>query len=368
MIFSDLLKEKQIKKTDFINKTGIGKTTLTYYLNGKRDIDKADLDTIYKMAGVLNITPVELIKSVKEEVLKNNNKTSKKTNDFIIKTPEHRNNVISEELKELAKHILQPKFNEKLIEQYKFDLSHQDRQGVYANTQRALSYNSSRIEGNTLTPDETAELFNTGTIGIDGHVYKPKDVEEMTGHFSMFNRCIATLDKPLTEELIKEYHFALENGVFEFIANGGVPGEYKKVENRVHDIKTVLPDDVSLAMKDLLRQYNSSEKTLETLARFHAAYEIIHPFKDGNGRTGRMILFRESLLNGIDPFIVEDKNKLKYYKALHKAQTEEIYDDLINFFEEEQEAFLIETIPFLIAKEEYQNYMNDLYSVLEEKE
>lgn len=355
MKFSELLKSKNIKKADFIKEVGIGKTTLTYYLTGKRDIDGANKDVIYKMAGILNITPTELISCIKEE---SNGKNPALSSSFIIRTPQAKRG-ISADLIELSEHILQPEFNNRLISQYKYDLTHQDRQGIYAYTQKALSYNSSRIEGNTLTPDETAELFNTGKIGADGIVYKPKDVEEMTGHFSMFNRCISTLEKPLDLQLIKDYHFSLQNGVFEFIANGGVPGEFKKKKNLVSDITTVLPEDIPFVLEDLLRQYKESEKNIETLAKFHAAYEIIHPFQDGNGRTGRMLIFREALLNGIDPFIVEDKNKNTYYKVLHDAQTKNEYDGLVEFFKDEQKAFLMEAIPYLLAPDEYTQFLDN---------
>ena len=352
MTFSELLKSKKIKKADFIKESGIGKTTLTYYLNGKRDIDGANKDTIYKMAGILNITVTELIDSIKEEA----SRDKKVESAFIIKTPKTKSP--SSDLIELSKHILQPKFNERLIAQYKFDLAHKDRQGIYAYTQKNLSYNSSRIEGNTLTPDETAELFSTGTIDRDGIIYKPKDVEEMSGHFAMFNRCIATLNEPLTAELIKGYHFSLENGVFEFLANGGVPGEFKKRRNIVGGITTVLPEDVPFAIDDLLKWYTKEEKTIETLAKFHAAYETIHPFQDGNGRTGRMIIFREALLNGIDPFIVEDKNKLTYYKALQEIHNTKDHSLLISFFKEEQQAFLQNSIPYLLGVDEYSEYLD----------
>ena len=352
MTFSELLKSKKIKKADFIKESGIGKTTLTYYLNGKRDIDGANKDTIYKMAGVLNITVSELIDSIKEEA--SGGKKAEST--FIIKTPKAK--IPSSDLIELSKHMLQPKFNERLIAQYKFDLAHKDRQGIYAYTQKNLSYNSSRIEGNTLTPDETAELFSTGTIDRDGIVYKPKDVEEMSGHFAMFNRCIATLDDPLSIDMIKGYHFSLENGVFEFLANGGVPGEFKRRKNIVGGITTVDPEDVPFAMEDLLKWYNKEEKTVETLAKFHAAYETIHPFQDGNGRTGRMIIFREALLNGIDPFIVEDKNKLTYYKALQEIHNTKDHSLLIEFFKEEQQTFLQNSIPYLLGVDEYSEFLD----------
>lgn len=352
MTFSELLQTKQIKKAQFLRDTGIGKTTLTYYLTGERDIEGANKETLYRMAGVLDITPSQLISCIKEEV-----ENKHEIRGFEI--TESRSEP-SQDLIELSQHIKQPEFNQRLIHQYLFDLRHHDRQGIYAYTQAALSYNSSRIEGNALTPDETAELFNTGALDPeDGSVYRAKDVEEMRGHFAMFNRCLLTIDQPLSQQLIKDFHFSLENNVFEFMANGGIPGQYKTRYNRVNDIQTIAPKDVPEAIEELLQQYEESEKDIITLAKFHAAYEKIHPFQDGNGRTGRMILFRECLYHGIDPFIIEDSRKREYYDVLHDAQVNDKHRGLISFFQQEQQIFLQKTIPYLLETNEYSQFYNN---------
>lgn len=203
-----------------------------------------------------------------------------------------------------------------LKERFKIEHEKMDRSGIYAKTQKLMAYNSNKIEGSTLTPDQTASLFDTGTILADGEIFKAKDIEEMTGHFSMFNEMLKTLHEPLSEDLIKKFHFRL---------------------NQVANIKTARPDEVSDRMKKLLQNYVPEKKhTVEDLARFHAAYETIHPFQDGNGRTGRLLLLRECLASDIIPVIIRDENKLDYYHALNAAQTKNDYQKLCQFFEKEQ--------------------------------
>ena len=182
-----------------------------------------------------------------------------------------------------------------LIDRFMIERKRFDRTGVYAYTQRSMAYNSNKIEGSTLTPEQTASLFDNGTLPKNDNFYRAKDVEEMNGHFLMFNYMLDTLNEDLTEELIKHFHYELKSGVFEDRANGYARGDYKERANMVGMYKTVLPKDVAEEMRQLLEWYISQEKNLNTLAEFHARYEIIHPFQDGNGRTGRMILFRECL-------------------------------------------------------------------------
>ena len=132
----------------------------------------------------------------------------------------------------------------------------------------------------------------------------------MTGHFLMFNEMLKTYKEPLSHELMKRYHYKLKSGVFEDIANGYPIGEYKNRRNIVSDITTALPEDVNARMTALLDEYNAANKhDLHGLAKFHADYEAIHPFQDGNGRTGRLILFKECLKNDIIPFVINDSRK-----------------------------------------------------------
>lgn len=212
-----------------------------------------------------------------------------------------------------------------------------DHSGIYGKIQITLAYHSNKIEGSTLTLEQTASLFDTGTILADGEIFKAKDIEETTGHFSMFNEMLKTLHEPLSEDLIKKFHFRLKSGVFEDLANGYPVGEYKNRLNQVANIKTARPDEVSDRMKELLQNHDPEKKhTVEDLARFHAAYETIHPFQDGNGRTGRLLLLRECLASDIIPVIIQDENKLEYYHALNTAQTKKEYKELCQFFEKEQ--------------------------------
>lgn len=227
------------------------------------------------------------------------------------------------------------------------------KNGLYALTQKMMAYNSNRIEGSTLTSEHTASLFDTGTLVSDGvMVYKAKDIEEATGHFKMFNEMLKNIDKPLTIELIKKFHFQLKSGVFEDYANGYVAGEFKKWANIVSDIKTVSPNSVNNEMNKLLDNYNNNAKDIETIAKFHARFETIHPFQDGNGRVGRMILFKQCLDNNITPIVIKEIDKPIYINALHKAQTDENFIDLINIFKVSQAQYFDEIKDFIKTNDE----------------
>ena len=168
-----------------------------------------------------------------------------------------------------------------LVERFIIERKRFDRSGVYAYTQRAMAYNSNKIEGSTLTPEQTASLFDNGTLPQSDDYYRAKDVEEMNGHFLMFNYMLDTLDEELTPELIKHLHYELKSGVFEDRANGYAIGDYKKRPNMVGMYRTTLPQDVETEMNQLLKWYREQNKNMETLAEFHARYEAIHPFQDG---------------------------------------------------------------------------------------
>lgn len=214
------------------------------------------------------------------------------------------------------------------------------RSGIYGYTQRLLAFNSNKIEGSTLTENQTAALFEEGYLPSSDEVYHSKDVEEMTGHFMMFNRMLETFDQELSESLIKKFHYELKAGVFEDRANGYAIGEYKRRPNTVGGIRTALPDEVSNQMNELLDWYGScSVVDLEQLAVFHAKYETIHPFQDGNGRTGRLILFRECLKHKCMPFIIHDSNRALYVEALKQAYYTEDYSELVKLFQMEQEDY-----------------------------
>lgn len=227
-----------------------------------------------------------------------------------------------------------------LLERFKIEREKFDRSGVYAYTQRLLAYNSNKIEGSTLTEEQTASLFDNGTLPKSDDYYRAKDVEEMNGHFLMFNKMLDTLDEQLSQKLIKQFHYELKSGVFEDRANGYAIGNYKQRPNMIGMYQTVRPENVDQEMCLLMDWYNNQDVNISVLAEFHAKYESIHPFQDGNGRTGRLTLFRECLKNSIVPVIIEDANRNEYLEALKVYREEKSLNKLIGLFEKEQRFYL----------------------------
>ena len=231
-------------------------------------------------------------------------------------------------------------FKKWLIDRFIIERKKFDRSGVYAYTQRVMAYNSNKIEGSTLTPEQTASLFDNGTLPRSDDYYRAKDVEEMNGHFLMFNFMLDTLEEPLSQTLIKQFHYELKSGVFEDRANGYAIGDYKQRPNMVGMYRTALPKEVPDEMEKLLSWYAAQPKNMETLAKFHARYESIHPFQDGNGRTGRMILFRESLkYEEVDPFIILDDDRTVYIEALKEFREKETVAQLTELLQKEAEIY-----------------------------
>jgi Fic family protein len=226
----------------------------------------------------------------------------------------------------------------------KIEFSEQIRNGVYGYTSRELAYHSNKIEGSTLTKEQTASLFDTQAIvSTDSlEVYRSKDVEEANGHFLMFNHMLKTLDKELSEKLIKELHYQLKAGVFEDRANGYKIGDYKDRANVVSDITTAKPAQVPDQMSALISEWNTktkSEITLTDILDFHAKFEMIHPFQDGNGRVGRILIFRECLRNNSVPFIFDADNKIAYRTALNTSQKSGDYTLLLKVAETAQKKY-----------------------------
>lgn len=240
-------------------------------------------------------------------------------------------------------------FIRNLLERFKIEHTKRDRSGVYGFTQRLLAYNSNKIEGSTLTEEQTASLFDTGILPKTDDYYRAKDVEEMNGHFLMFNKMLDTLDVALDQQIIKSFHFELKSGVFEDRANGYAIGNYKKRPNMIGIHQTSLPSQVPEAMTELLNWYHAQDISLETLAEFHTRYEIIHPFQDGNGRTGRIILFRECLRHDISPFIIEDANRPEYLEALKAYRQNGTVTELTTLFLKEQK-FYFNQCEYFFAK------------------
>ena len=213
------------------------------------------------------------------------------------------------------------KVKKALIEQKNMNLSG----NLYHKTQIEFAYNTNHMEGSTITPDETASIYNTGTILTSSDkVIVLKDATETQNHFTLFKYMLDTIEEPLTEDMIKKFHFILKDGTLTDSEKEWFNiGEYKKKKNFVGDITTSLPKDVSKDMKKLLDSYNKlTEKKLEDIIDFHVKFERIHPFQDGNGRVGRMIMFRECLYNNIMPFYIEDRNKEFYIRGIKKYQLE----------------------------------------------
>ena len=255
-------------------------------------------------------------------------------------------------------------FTVRLKQRLLIEFKKQDRSGVYGFTQRSMAYNSNRIEGSTLTEKQTASMFETGTFYTDDTdvIFRSKDIEEMNGHFKMFNYMMKHMDEPLSSELIKGMHKNLKEGVFEDLANGYAVGDWKKRENSVSDISVALPEKVPELINDLILDFNSNANiTLRDIAAFHAGFESIHPFQDGNGRVGRMIILKQCLDNNMVPVIIRDENKSEYYRCLNKAQHMRDYDGLVRYFEKEQEYYKSNTIKMLYSYEELKeaSYEND---------
>lgn len=194
---------------------------------------------------------------------------------------------------------------------------------LYHNTQIAFTYNTNHIEGSTLTEEQTRFIFETNTIVFeDKTIANINDIIETTNHFKLIDFMIDVANEELTEDMIKEFHKILKNATTDSQKEWFNVGEYKKLSNTVGEIKTIAPKDVEKNMKKLLQWYNSLEKvTINDIIDFHAKFEKIHPFQDGNGRIGRIIAFKECLKNNIVPFIILDKDKLFYYRGLNQYQT-----------------------------------------------
>ena len=241
-------------------------------------------------------------------------------------------------------------YMKRLKDRLQIEFKKQDRSGVYGYTQRSMAYNSNRIEGSTLTEKQTASMFETGTLYADDPdmIFRTKDIEEMNGHFKMFNYVMKCMKDPLSEDIIKNMHKNLKEGVFEDRANGYAIGDYKKRPNMIGMYKTALPKDVETEMRQLLDWYHKQEKSMKTLAEFHARYESIHPFQDGNGRTGRMILFRESLkYDELKPFIILDDDRSKYLEGLKEYREHHKVDQLLELMQKEAETYYQECQYFI---------------------
>ena len=198
--------------------------------------------------------------------------------------------------------------------------------GIYHKTQIELTYHSNRMEGSRLTHDQTRYIFETNTIGVEKEVLNVDDVIETANHFCCIDMIIDNAKAALTEKLLKELHLILKNGTSDSRKDWFAGGDYKKMPNEVGGMDTALPEEVVDKMKALLAEYNrKEEKTFEDILNFHVKLERIHPFQDGNGRVGRLIMFKECLKYNIVPFIIEDNLKMFYYRGLKEWDNEKGY-------------------------------------------
>lgn len=198
--------------------------------------------------------------------------------------------------------------------------------GIYHKVQIDLTYNSNHMEGSRLTHDQTRYIFETNTIGVTDAAVNVDDVIETANHFRCIDLVIDQAGAALTEKLIKELHFTLKTGTSDSRKDWFAVGEYKRLPNEVGGNDTTLPENVAGEMRTLLASYNAlPAKTFEDIVAFHVAFERIHPFQDGNGRVGRLILFKECLKHGIVPFIIEDDLKYFYYRGLSQWDQEKGY-------------------------------------------
>ncbi|HFU3983893.1 TPA: Fic family protein [Streptococcus suis] len=210
--------------------------------------------------------------------------------------------------------------------------------GIYDITQKRFAYNSNKIEGSRLTEEQTSFIYETKTIAnLDGTGIKIDDLIETSNHFRCFDQILDTVNEPLSEDYIKQLHGLLKRGTSSEHNPLAPVGRYKVLQNEVGQIATTAVEHTEEAMSSLLLGYSlRQEKDLAYLASFHARFEQIHPFADGNGRVGRLILFKECLKEGIVPFIVDDLNKASYYRALESFQMYDQPYPLFDYFRTEQ--------------------------------
>ena len=232
---------------------------------------------------------------------------------------------------------------ETLLDVLRIEKASGTKGGIYHKVQIELTYNSNHMEGSRLTHDQTRYIYETNTIGVEAGTVNVDDIVETANHFRCIDMVIDSAGQMLSEPFIKTLHRTLKNGTSDSRKDWFAIGDYKKIPNEVGGQDTTAPEDVPTEMKQLLASYNRKpDKTLENLIAFHVAFESIHPFQDGNGRVGRLILFKECLKNGIVPFIIDEDLKLFYYRGLHEWNTERGY--------------LIDTC--LTAQDKFKNYLD----------
>ena len=197
--------------------------------------------------------------------------------------------------------------------------------GIFHKTQIALAYNSNHIEGSTLTEEQTRMIFETRTLGEISNI-RIDDIIETNNHFRCFDIILDSAKEQLSEDLIKKLHYTLKTGTADSAKSWFRVGEYKAIPNEVGGKATCPPESVQQEMTNLLNNYNAKNiKSFHDIVEFHYKFESLHPFQDGNGRVGRLVMFKECLANNIVPFIIEDVYKYYYYRGLNEWTNEQGY-------------------------------------------
>ena len=217
--------------------------------------------------------------------------------------------------------------------------------GIYHRTQIDLTYNSNHIEGSKLTHDQTRYIFETNTIGITDSALNVDDIVETVNHFRCIDYIIDHAEERLTEDFIKHLHLLLKTGTSDSREDWFAVGDYKRLPNEVGGQETCSPKEVHKSLKALLSDYNHNrQKSFEDILDFHVRFEQIHPFQDGNGRVGRLLMFKECLANDIVPFIITDELKMFYYRGLREwdhingyltdtcLTAQDQYKEILNYF------------------------------------
>lgn len=231
-------------------------------------------------------------------------------------------NITMDQLYNMLYEVQNNKLLINLLDQMKCKL----KGNLYHYTQISFAYNTNRIEGSKLSEDETRYIFETNTLLHENPSTNINDIVETANHFYLFDIMLSEVNEILTQKLIKKYHNVLKNGTSDSRLDWFNVGDYKKLANEVGGKDTVSPEKVSSEMKKLLNWYNSiSNIELNDIIEFHYRFECIHPFQDGNGRIGRIIMFKECLKNNIIPFIIEDNYKAFYYRGLSEYKREKGY-------------------------------------------
>ena len=284
-----LLKENNIGKTELSSKLGLSTRTVAKIAKG----EKLSKSTLKKIAAYLNVTPESLYR------IESNNK------------------------------ILQLLRDEREI---------QLPGGLYHELQIRMTYNSNHIEGSKLSEDQTRLIFETNTIDM-GDGIPVDDILETVHHFRAIDYCIDIAEESLTEDIIKKLHYIIKHDTKDSTLSWFAVGDYKKRANVVGGRETTKPSEVSKSMKELLETYNAKENIqIEDIIELHAEFEYIHPFQDGNGRVGRLVVLKECLKNNIIPFIIEDSKKGFYYRGLSEWRNEKGW--LIDTCLDGQDAFI----------------------------